>query len=248
LKKQEKKHNEHEKLKHPGGREQLEEVWEERDHMDKESYNPRAFFSLHDLNNDGFWNQEEIEALFQVELEKIPNDDPKEKIEEMHRMREHMVKQMDANGDHLISLQEFLKDGEAQNENIQDPGWGDLGNQRIYTSEELVKFEKEYASQRGWGDHAYDPTTTSFTAPSLHDTNKHIVDDQNHIKPEDFNIVDNTLNVNPPLSVQQQNLQPQIVQPQMPSTYNINGNNVNHQPPLHVENHDQKAIDPAYGL
>lgn len=28
-----KHHNEHEELKHPGGREQLEEVWEERDHV-----------------------------------------------------------------------------------------------------------------------------------------------------------------------------------------------------------------------
>ena len=27
------RHNEHEKLKHPGGREQLEEVWEESDHV-----------------------------------------------------------------------------------------------------------------------------------------------------------------------------------------------------------------------
>lgn len=28
-----KRHNEHEALKHPGGREQLEEVWEEKDHV-----------------------------------------------------------------------------------------------------------------------------------------------------------------------------------------------------------------------
>ena len=28
-----KRHNQHEALKHPGGKEQLEEVWEERDHV-----------------------------------------------------------------------------------------------------------------------------------------------------------------------------------------------------------------------
>lgn len=30
-----KRHNEHEQLKHPGGREQLEEVWEEGDHVSR---------------------------------------------------------------------------------------------------------------------------------------------------------------------------------------------------------------------
>ena len=29
----EKQHNDHEEMKHPGGREQLEEVWEERDNV-----------------------------------------------------------------------------------------------------------------------------------------------------------------------------------------------------------------------
>ena len=33
LKASEQRHNEHEKLKHPGGRDQLEEVWEESDHV-----------------------------------------------------------------------------------------------------------------------------------------------------------------------------------------------------------------------
>nr|CAD2169117.1 unnamed protein product [Meloidogyne enterolobii] len=108
-----KHHNEHEELKHPGGREQLEEVWEERDHMDKNSFDPKTFFALHDLNSDGFLNEEEIEALFQLELEKVynesdPADDPREKIEEMNRMREHVVAQMDKNGDRLISLDEFF--------------------------------------------------------------------------------------------------------------------------------------------
>ncbi|ETN77302.1 hypothetical protein NECAME_03202 [Necator americanus] len=129
-----KRHNEHEKLKHPGSRDQLEEVWEESDHMEKDSFDPRTFFALHDLNGDGFWNADELEALFQKELEKVynetdPDDDPRERMEEMYRMREHVTKQMDKNGDRLISLQEFLQDTEAQTPD-KDPGWKDLGDQQ----------------------------------------------------------------------------------------------------------------------
>jgi hypothetical protein len=53
--------------------------------MEKEAYNPRTFFALHDLNADGYWNEQEIEALFQIELAKVynesnPDDDPKERL------------------------------------------------------------------------------------------------------------------------------------------------------------------------
>ncbi|KAK6031166.1 EF hand [Ostertagia ostertagi] len=158
-----KRHNEHEKLKHPGSRDQLEEVWEDTDHMDKDNFDPRTFFALHDLNGDGFWNADELEALFQKELEKVynetdPDDDPRERMEEMYRMREHVTKQMDKNGDRLISLDEFLQDTEAQTPN-KDPGWKDLGDQQVYTDEELKEFERAYAKDQGWGEHAYDITT-----------------------------------------------------------------------------------------
>ncbi|KJH44129.1 hypothetical protein DICVIV_09846 [Dictyocaulus viviparus] len=154
-----KRHSDHEKMKHPGSRDQLEEVWEESDHMDKDSFNPRTFFALHDLNGDGYWNEDELEALFQVELEKVynetnPDDDPRERysvffqlylnciiffvgmtymlyrMEEMYRMREHVTKQMDKNGDRLISLEEFLSDAEAQTPNV-DPGWKDLSENQV---------------------------------------------------------------------------------------------------------------------
>uniref|UniRef100_A0A914Z359 Nucleobindin n=1 Tax=Panagrolaimus superbus TaxID=310955 RepID=A0A914Z359_9BILA len=172
----EKRHNEHEKLKHPGGREQLEEVWEESDHMDKENFDPRTFFALHDLNGDGFWNDDEIEALFQIEIEKVynetnPDDDPKERIEEMYRMREHVVSQMDKNNDRLISLDEFLKDNEAQTPpaNKQDEGWKDIAQQDIYTDEELKKFEQDYASKQGNQVHNQQPPINSQydSAPPL---------------------------------------------------------------------------------
>uniref|UniRef100_A0A8R1HK77 NUCB1-like N-terminal domain-containing protein n=2 Tax=Caenorhabditis japonica TaxID=281687 RepID=A0A8R1HK77_CAEJA len=158
-----KRHNDHEKLKHPGSKDQLQDVWEESDHLEKDAYDPKTFFALHDLNGDGFWNDFELESLFQLELEKMynetnPDDDMKERAEEMYRMREHVMKQIDTNQDRMISMQEFLTDAEAQN--AQPPKkeeWEDLGQQKVYTDEELQKFEQEYAKQQGWGEHAYDP-------------------------------------------------------------------------------------------
>lgn len=74
-------------------------------------------------------------------------------------MREHVVSQMDKNKDRLISLEEFLQDNEATVDDNKDEGWKDLGQQQVYTDEELQKFEAEYAKQQGWGEHAYDPIT-----------------------------------------------------------------------------------------
>lgn len=39
----EKRHNDHEKLKHPGGRDQLEEVWEESDHVTQDKIHMKFF-------------------------------------------------------------------------------------------------------------------------------------------------------------------------------------------------------------
>lgn len=63
-------------------------------------------------------------------------------------MREHVTNQIDKNGDRLISLQEFMQDTEAQTPN-KDEGWKDLGNQPVYTDEELKMFEEEYAREMG---------------------------------------------------------------------------------------------------
>jgi hypothetical protein len=234
----EKRHNEHEKLKHPGGREQLEEVWEESDHMDKENFDPRTFFALHDLNGDGFWNDDEIEALFQIEIEKVynetnPDDDPKERIEEMYRMREHVVSQMDKNNDRLISLEEFLKDNEAQTPTKQDEGWKDIAQQDIYTDEELKKFEQEYAAKQGWGEHAYDPTANTPAPQHL--------GNQVHNQPP----VNSQYDAAPPVQQQQQQYQQQQpqavpVQPQVP----VEQQQQQQVPPIP----EKKPIDPGYGI
>ncbi len=52
--------------------------------MDKDSFDPRTFFYLHDLDGNGYWDEHELNALFQKELDKVynetdPNDDPRER-------------------------------------------------------------------------------------------------------------------------------------------------------------------------
>ncbi|KAJ8252726.1 hypothetical protein COCON_G00220380 [Conger conger] len=59
-----KKHADHPKINHPGSQDQLKEVWEEADGLDPEDFDPKTFFNLHDTNGDGFFDEQELEALF----------------------------------------------------------------------------------------------------------------------------------------------------------------------------------------
>lgn len=120
------KHIKHEKVHHPGSKDQLEEVWEKQDHMDAEDFDPKKFFMMHDLDGNGFWDEQEVKALFKTELDKVyqsgmPEDDMRERAEEMERMREHVFKEADTNRDHLISFEEFM-DQTKRREFQQDPG------------------------------------------------------------------------------------------------------------------------------
>lgn len=79
-----------------------------------------------------------------------PDDDMKERAEEMYRMREHVMKQIDVNQDRMISMQEFLNDSDNQNSNPpKQEEWEDLGQKKVYTDEELQQFEREYAQKQG---------------------------------------------------------------------------------------------------
>jgi hypothetical protein len=65
--------------------------------------------------------------LFVKKLDKVYNSsdplyDPEERNEEMNRMREHVMREMDTNGDHIISLEEFLK-GTEKKEFDQNEEW-----------------------------------------------------------------------------------------------------------------------------
>jgi hypothetical protein len=63
----EKKMEQVKKIKHPGNKAQLEEVWE-NEGFDKATFNPKTFFKMHDLNNDGEWDDFELEAIFEKEV------------------------------------------------------------------------------------------------------------------------------------------------------------------------------------
>jgi hypothetical protein len=149
----EKRHEKHPDVKHPGSKAQLEQVWEDVDKLPKDSFNPNTFFQLHDLTGDGFLDISELEALFQKELDKVydknnPDDDMRQRDEEMSRMREHVMKELDANKDGLISIDEFLSDTKKPDFN-EDEGWETLDKKKVYSEEDLKAFAEQWAKANG---------------------------------------------------------------------------------------------------
>jgi len=149
MKKMEAKHKDHPNIHHPGSKDQLEEVWEETDHLDKEDFDPRTFFKLHDTNQDDFLDEMEVEALFERELSKIydgknPEDDMVEKEEERSRMREHVFGEIDKDKDYLISLDEFLRGTQGDNYE-KDEGWKTIDDEETqqFSEDDFKAYEKE---------------------------------------------------------------------------------------------------------
>lgn len=141
-----KRHQDHPKVHHPGSKDQLEDVWEKTDHMDSKDFDPKTFFKMHDLNGDGFLDQDEVEALFQKELDQIydpnlPEDDMRERYEDMARMREHVFGELDKDEDRLISLDEFLNYTSSQ-EFQKDEGWKTVDEEQNFTDEEYERYEQ----------------------------------------------------------------------------------------------------------
>ncbi|XP_077865637.1 nucleobindin-2-like [Saccoglossus kowalevskii] len=136
------KEGKHEKVNHPGSKKQFQEVWEKTDHLEKDYFNPKVFFTIHDVNGDGFLDMHEMEALLILEVEKIYGKDgnPVEIKEELSRMREHIYNQSDKNKDNLISKKEFL---ESLVEDQDEEGWEDLRDNPIYTEDELNAYKKK---------------------------------------------------------------------------------------------------------
>ena len=63
---QQEKHKKHETPHHPMTKDQLEEVWEEQDHMRAEDWDPKTFFAMHDLNGDGHWDEDEVKVRYPI--------------------------------------------------------------------------------------------------------------------------------------------------------------------------------------
>ncbi|XP_055483435.1 nucleobindin-2 isoform X1 [Psammomys obesus] len=145
------KHENHPKVNHPGSKDQLKEVWEETDGLDPNDFDPKTFFKLHDVNSDGFLDEQELEALFTKELEKIydsrnAEDDMIEMEEERLRMREHVMNEIDNNKDRLVTLEEFLRATEKK-EFLEPDSWETLDQQQLFTEEELKEYENIIAMQ-----------------------------------------------------------------------------------------------------
>ncbi|XP_073668574.1 nucleobindin-2a isoform X1 [Paramisgurnus dabryanus] len=146
-----KKHADHPKVNHPGSKDQLKEVWEEADGLDPEDFDPKTFFNLHDTNGDGFFDEQELEALFTKELEKIydptnEEDDMVEMEEERLRMREHVMNEVDSNKDRLVSLDEFLV-ATKKKEFLEPDSWETLEQNQAYTEDEMREFEEQLVRQ-----------------------------------------------------------------------------------------------------
>lgn len=145
-----KRHADHPRVHHPGSRAQLEQVWAEQDHLPKNDFDPKTFFSLHDLNGDGYLDVQEVEALLSLEVRKLydpkhnpeAEDDPREMMEEFHRMREHIYREADKDRDGLISRHEFLLLTTGPDFESKDKeGWQDIGS------------DPSSAHKGGWDEH-----------------------------------------------------------------------------------------------
>ena len=80
-----------------------------------------AFFKIHDLNNDGFWSQEEMQSLYGVERGIDPTEN------HIMSLIDSVFEEMDTNKDRYISLEEYLahnlpavsKEDEAKEQEIK---------------------------------------------------------------------------------------------------------------------------------
>ncbi|KAL9956022.1 hypothetical protein ACROYT_G037439 [Oculina patagonica] len=134
-------------LHHPGSKAQLEQVWEETDGLDANDFEPRTFFKLHDTNGDGYLDTGELEALFVKEVDKLYDEkdedfDPREKDEEISRMREHVMSEIDKDKDGFVSQDEFMTASKAD-EFEKDEGWKSVEDEHPYTDDELAEFERQ---------------------------------------------------------------------------------------------------------
>jgi len=138
-----KKHNEHPNFNHPGSEQQMKEVWEE-DGMDERDFDPKVLFKYHDNNEDGYWDEDELNAFFTHEMRKgyeegHEEDDMEAGHEERERMREHLLSEADIDGDGMLSKDEFQRHA---NKHEANQVWNDIESQEEYTPEEYQHYQE----------------------------------------------------------------------------------------------------------
>ncbi|KAF7302661.1 Precursor to secretory protein [Mycena chlorophos] len=111
-----------------------------------ESFDLRSFFQLHDLNRDGFWDKEEVEAIYGVHhvySQKKSKDD-----EEHQKKADHIsstvLKLLDKDGDGQISPEEFEAVGLDGLPNFES--LGAEGHHYDVESEFFLHHEEEFHS------------------------------------------------------------------------------------------------------
>lgn len=166
------KHDDHPKVHEPGTRQQFEEVWEKKDNLPKEEFDPKTFFALHDKNSDNSWDQHEVRDLLVNEISKLydpnnPEDDPNEMEEEYERMREHIYKEIDTDRNGLIELQEFLVYSKKP-EFKTDHGWEDNSKREAYSRNDYEDYTKNREKMMREMHGHYDPAYYANQPSNLH--------------------------------------------------------------------------------
>uniref|UniRef100_A0A671XZY0 Nucleobindin 2 n=1 Tax=Sparus aurata TaxID=8175 RepID=A0A671XZY0_SPAAU len=148
-----KKHAKHPKVNHPGSEDQLKEVWKEADGLDPEDFDPKTFFKMHDSNGDGFFDENELEALFTKELKGRGF-----LLSPMINFEVHLLSlllilqascvdaQVDTNKDRLVSMSEFLA-ATKKEDFLQKDEWETLDQNPVYTEEEMREYEQHLANE-----------------------------------------------------------------------------------------------------
>ena len=148
----------------PGHKAMLEEIWESDDGMDKDNFNPKTMFRLHDLNGDNVLDIKELEALFYNEAQKLhaqkkkkPEGEDKFVVrEEMARMREFVTKEADKDEDGMISMSEWMK-FTGTKEFEEDKEWEPVNPDKEITDKQLENFKKLNDKMDKTKHHELDP-------------------------------------------------------------------------------------------
>ena len=141
-------------VNHPMSEDAAKDVWEENEQLPKDEFNPKTFFALNDLDSNGLLDLEEVRIVLKKELENAydtkdkrdlenayDTNDKRELKEEMERMRDHIYKEVDKNGDLMIDFEEFMEQINEKDESKKK--WDTLDNEPSFSDAEFEEFEKK---------------------------------------------------------------------------------------------------------
>lgn len=145
--------------KAPGTKDELQDVWEKDDGFDRKSFDPKTFFSMHDINGDKVLDTREMEAMFLKEATRMhqrrqkrkgkgkgngaPDGDVDELVvkEESARMREHVMKNADKDGDGMVSIEEWSAMTNKKSFEKKEK-WDPINAEAEVTEKQLEQFKK----------------------------------------------------------------------------------------------------------